>query len=113
MITSRAATAPLAPPVPSPTPDTSFEVLFAHNPLPMWVYDLETLRFLEVNAAAVAHYGYTRDEFLQMCITDIRPPATVPNLLAELAQPRPNLQRSGPWLHQCKDGQVLEVQIMS
>ncbi|MDQ7830017.1 MAG: PAS domain-containing protein [Armatimonadota bacterium] len=33
----------------------SFRLLFEHNPLPMWVYDLETLRFLEVNAAAQAH----------------------------------------------------------
>jgi EAL domain-containing protein (putative c-di-GMP-specific phosphodiesterase class I) len=39
----------------------------------MWVYDLETLRFLEVNSGAVDHYGYTREEFLAMSITDIRP----------------------------------------
>ena len=43
-----------------------FRLLFAANPLPMWVFDQATLRFLEVNDAAVAHYGYARDEFLAM-----------------------------------------------
>src|SRR5437879_5807034 len=54
--------------------DASFRLLFDSNPLPMWVFDRDTLRFLEVNGAAVAHYGYTREEFLAMRITDIRPP---------------------------------------
>jgi hypothetical protein len=39
----------------------------------MWVYDLETLSFLEINDAAISHYGYRRDEFLSMTISDIRP----------------------------------------
>jgi PAS domain S-box-containing protein len=47
-------------------------LLFAGNPLPMWLYDLETRAILEVNAAAVAHYGYSRDEFLRMRLDDIR-----------------------------------------
>ena len=46
--------------------DATFRLLFEHNPLPMWVYDVATLIFLEVNAAAVEHYGYARDEFLTM-----------------------------------------------
>ena len=46
----------------------AFGLLLASNPLPMWVYDLGTLRFLEVNNAAVAHYGYSRAEFLAMAI---------------------------------------------
>ena len=50
-----------------------YRLLFEANPLPMWVYDAETLRFLAVNEAAVRHYGYTRSEFLAMTITDIRP----------------------------------------
>ena len=47
--------------------------LFEQNPIPMWVYDPETLRFLEVNEAAVRHYGYSRQEFLGMTLLDIRP----------------------------------------
>ena len=38
-----------------------YRLLFEANPLPMWVYDAKTLRFLAVNEAAVRHYGYTRD----------------------------------------------------
>jgi PAS domain-containing protein len=52
--------------------ESTFQLLFANNPLAMWVYDLETLRFLEVNDAAIAHYGYSRDEFLNLRLTDIR-----------------------------------------
>src|SRR5438105_2499533 len=48
--------------------------MFENNPLPMWVYDVGTLEFLEVNHAAVESYGYTRDEFLRLRVTDERPP---------------------------------------
>ena len=58
----------------------AFRLLLAANPLPMWVYDVETLRFLEVNDAAIAHYGYTRAEFLDMSIADIRPEEDRPRL---------------------------------
>ncbi len=43
--------------------EARYRMLFESNPLPMWVYDPETLRFLDVNEAAVRHYGYTRSEF--------------------------------------------------
>ena len=49
-----------------------YRLLFEANPNPMWVYDTETLQFLAVNDAAVAHYGYTRDEFLTLHVYDIR-----------------------------------------
>ena len=51
--------------------------------VPTWVYDAETLRFLAVNDAAVRHYGWSRAEFLEMRITEIRPEADVEALLAE------------------------------
>ncbi len=50
--------------------DASFRILFTNNPQPMWVYDLRTLKFLEVNNAAIDRYGYSRDEFLGMRITE-------------------------------------------
>ena len=97
----------------APTGAASFRVLFAANPVPMWVYDLETLAFLEVNEAAVAKYGYSRDEFLQMRLADIRPPEDVPALLANVEQQRTALQQSGRWRHWLKGGELIEVEIIS
>src|SRR5205823_8404810 len=51
--------------------------LFESNPNPMWIFDVETLSFLAVNAAAVRHYGYSQEEFQAMTIKDIRPPEDV------------------------------------
>jgi PAS domain-containing protein len=50
-----------------------FRYLFHHNPLPMWIYDLQTYKFLDVNDAAVSKYGYSRTEFLSKTLYDIRP----------------------------------------
>ena len=91
----------------------SFRALFAANPLPMWIYDIETLGFLEVNDAAVAKYGYGRDEFLAMRLTDIRPSEDVPALIADVARVRPPLQPSGRWRHRLRSGEVIEVEISS
>jgi Protein of unknown function (DUF4236) len=51
----------------------------------MWVFDVETLAFVEVNDAAVAHYGYSREDFLKKTIKDIRPPEDIPDVLATLS----------------------------
>jgi len=113
--------APVPPAVPLPVDlpdrlhegDVSFRILFMNNPQPMWVYDIKTLQFLEVNVAAVGHYGFSRDEFLNMRITQIRPPEDVPRLLEDVAQVRPGLQFSGNWKHLLKDGQTIDVEIVS
>lgn len=90
-----------------------FRLLFANNPLPMWVYDRETQAFLEVNDAAIEKYGYTRQEFLQMCLSDIRPPEDVPRLYEDLTMPRSAFQDAGEWRHQLKDRRVIDVHIVS
>lgn len=90
-----------------------FHYLFMSNPQPMWVYDLETLAFLDVNNMAVEKYGYHRDEFLRMTIKDIRPPEEVPRLLQNIASPRTILQTSGVWKHQLKNGSIIDVEIIS
>jgi PAS domain S-box-containing protein len=66
--------------------EQGYRLLFESNPLPMWVYALDTLEFLAVNDAAVRNYGYSRDEFLSMTIRDIRPPEDIPMLLEKLAR---------------------------
>jgi len=90
-----------------------FRLLFQSHPLPMWVYDQETYRFLEVNEAAVRKYGYTREEFLSMTILHIRPERERPRLLEDLKRPREAYQVSGPWTHRLKDGREIQVEIHS
>jgi two-component system cell cycle sensor histidine kinase/response regulator CckA len=89
-----------------------YRLLFEANPLPMWVYDAETLRFLAVNEAAVRAYGYTRSEFLAMKITEIRPPEDVDALLTDLDQRGgPGSPTPGTWRHRKKDGSLIDVEI--
>jgi two-component system cell cycle sensor histidine kinase/response regulator CckA len=89
-----------------------YRLLFEANPLPMWVYDAETLNFLAVNEAAVRAYGYSRAEFLAMKITEIRPPEDVDALLADLNQRGgPGSPAPGTWRHRRKDGSLVDVEI--
>ena len=90
-----------------------YRLLFAQNPHPMWVYDAETLDFLEVNDAAVKHYGYSRAEFLAMRITDIRPTGEVPRLMALIATGRLALMESVDWRHRLSSGALIDVQVTS
>ena len=90
-----------------------FRMLFERHPHPMWVYDVQTLRFVEVNEAALLHYGYSRDEFLSMTIAQIRPPEDVAKLDEYLSARREDLEESGSWRHLTKDGQLIDVDIAS
>jgi len=51
--------------------EADFRQLFEANPIPMWIYDRGSLRFLEVNEAATRHYGWTREEFLGMKVMEV------------------------------------------
>lgn len=94
--------------------EARYRHMFQANPQPMWVFDLETLRFLAVNAAAVAHYGYSEAEFLAMTIADIRPVKEVPRLLERINQLKGEPQhQEGTWQHQKKDGTRIDVEISS
>ncbi|HEV7501549.1 MAG TPA: PAS domain S-box protein, partial [Vicinamibacteria bacterium] len=93
--------------------EASFRLLFANHPMPMWVYDLRDLRFLEVNESAVEHYGFTRDEFLAMRIIDIQPAGQAPLVLDGGPAPEPGLEKSGEWRHRRKDGSLLDVHVVS
>jgi two-component system cell cycle sensor histidine kinase/response regulator CckA len=89
-----------------------YRMLFEASPMPMWVYDADTLAFLAVNDAAVRHYGYAREEFLAMRITDIRPPEDIPALLADVkARGGPGSYNAKTWRHLRKDGSVIDVEI--
>jgi PAS domain S-box-containing protein len=91
--------------------DESFRLLFAANPLPMWLYDSESLQFLEVNDAAVAQYGYTRDEFLQKRVTDLRSPEDAERSVHDLRRAPPSLRRWTNMRHRTRDARLLDVEI--
>lgn len=87
-----------------------FRLAFNDNPQPMWLFDPRTLKFLEVNKAAVKKYGYSRREFLRMSVTDIRPADEIERL-RESVSTRHGLQSSGVWRHVLKNGRVIEVEV--
>jgi len=90
-----------------------YRLLFERNPLPVWVYDLETLAFLAVNDAAISHYGYSRAEFLAMTIGDIRPREDIPALHHTVAKLIGDLDNTGKWRHRKKDKSIIDVEITS
>ncbi|MBE9185709.1 PAS domain S-box protein [Microcoleus sp. LEGE 07076] len=90
-----------------------YRLLFKNNPHPMWVYDLETLEFIAVNQAAIHHYRYTRDEFLNMTVADICLPQELPRLLKNISQVDADIDLNSPWQHQKKDGTIIDVEITS
>ncbi|MCR0984926.1 PAS domain S-box protein [Roseomonas populi] len=79
--------------------EAAFRLLFQSNPAPMWVYDRETLRFLEVNDAAIQVYGWSREDFLGMTILDIRPAQDHELVRRSAMEPRSARKVSGPWRH--------------
>jgi len=88
-----------------------YQLLFESNPQPMWVYDMDTLAFLAVNAAAVRHYGFSREEFFAMTIKEIRPPEDLADLLDNISKLREDLDWAGVWKHRKKDGSLIDVEI--
>ena len=84
--------------------------LFDSVPLPLWVVDRQTHRFLAVNDAAVHHYGYTREEFLGMTASEIRPRDDIPRLREEIHVAEQQFKMSGGWTHLRKDGTSIQVE---
>jgi diguanylate cyclase (GGDEF)-like protein/PAS domain S-box-containing protein len=91
-----------------------YRLLFDGNPLPMWVYDRDTLQFIAVNDAAVRHYGYSKIEFLRMRITDIRPAEEVPALMKAISALRDrHTEEARTFRHRKKDGTLFEAEVTS
>ena len=92
---------------------TAYLLLFKAHPEPTWVYELGTLRFLEVNDAAVRRYGYSREEFLAMRVPDIHPPEDAPAVERALATLTAHPDVSLPRRHVTKQGTIVDVDITS
>jgi two-component system cell cycle sensor histidine kinase/response regulator CckA len=90
-----------------------FRLLFSYNPLPTWVMDRESLKFLEVNEAAVRQYGYSLNEFKNMTVLDFRPEEERAKYLDQLRHiPHEGLYH-GHWKHRKKDGKIIQVETVS
>jgi PAS domain S-box-containing protein len=87
--------------------------LFEDVPVPMFIFDSRDFRFLAVNTAATLQYGYSAEEFLQLKITDIRPPEEVPGFLAAVGKIPDRYANAGRWLHRKKNGETFYVRVFS
>jgi len=92
--------------------EKKYRSIFTKSPLPNWIFDSDTLQFLEVNEAAIRLYGYSEEEFLSMSIMDIRPPEDRDHLRLDLQKiaTDPDVRR-GNWRHVKKNGDILIVEI--
>lgn len=93
--------------------EAKYRFMFHNNPQPMWIYEVETLAFLEVNEAAITHYGYTQDEFLSMNLKDIRPAHEVEKLIMDVRSTDRHFYQAGEWSHKKKNGELIFVDIIS
>ncbi len=91
-----------------------YKSLFVDSPQPMWIYDKATLKFLDVNDTAIIQYGYSKEEFLQMTISDIRPQSERETFNSHLYSLKPvKVSDKTVWVHQRKDGALMHVEIQS
>jgi two-component system cell cycle sensor histidine kinase/response regulator CckA len=102
----------IAPEFESARPTRDVRLLFDANPLPTWVYDAETLRFIAVNTAAVEHYGYSEEEFLANTILFVRPPDDAERVLSYVHE-NPGYDRAGSFRHRRSDGTLIDVETIS
>jgi len=88
--------------------------LFELNRQPTWIYDCQTLECLDVNEAAITHYGYSRQDFLQRSLCDIRPAEDIPRLVRRISKMRNDPATDATlWRHLKQDGSVIEVEVAS
>jgi diguanylate cyclase (GGDEF)-like protein/PAS domain S-box-containing protein len=93
-----------------PESEEGSRILFEGHPLPMWVYDSNTLRFLAVNQTAIQQYGFTEQEFLGMTIAAIRPEEELPRLLEDVKKRVYGPQKPEVWRHRRKNGEVFDAE---
>jgi len=88
-----------------------YRSLFEAVPLPVWLYDRETLAILAVNDAAVRRYGYQREEFLAMTVDALRPHEDIPRLHEEILTSAGQEFHQNDWRHRIKDGSIIDVEV--
>lgn len=95
--------------------EKKYRYLFDNNPMPMWIIDLITFKFLDVNKMSILHYGYNREEFLSMTALDIRPKDDIDNFLksSDTSAINESNYNRGKWNHLKKDGTIIPVEIIA
>ncbi|HXB57749.1 MAG TPA: PAS domain S-box protein [Vicinamibacteria bacterium] len=93
--------------------EETHRLLFEQSPLPMWVADRETLRFLAVNEAAVREYGYSRPELLELTLEDVRSPSPSSGAPPEPADDATGQGIPRPEIHRRKDHSLFDVEVVS
>lgn len=90
-----------------------YQNLFDQNPLPIYIYDVESLKFIKVNEATVKHYGYSKEEFKSLTIKEIRPPEDIPLLEKAIESfKKENKNHTHSFFrHQKKNGEIIDVEI--
>lgn len=86
-------------------------LLFENVPLPVFVYDLETLGVINCNAAALEQYGYSREEMLQLNMLDVRPEEDRPKFIDHVPTMPADIRTFGVWQHQKKDGTIMDMEV--
>jgi PAS domain S-box-containing protein len=105
---TRISMAPLQKPEQTEALNDDFRSLFATHPSPMWVYDPASLRFLIVNEAAAALYGYGADEYRRMTVLDIRPEHERERMV-DAVSGRTDMEKAERWVHLKASGETFEV----
>ncbi len=93
--------------------EKKYKLLFYNNPLPMWMSTIPGLDIIDVNESAIRHYGYSREEFLQLNSRDLRPPEDVADFISEVNKMDPGINNIKAWRHKKKDGTVIQVEVYS
>ena len=91
--------------------ESRFQLFFESVPLPVLVFEVETLRILDANPAACDAHDYTLDELRAMTILDIRPPEEHDALRAQLPQMCEAEPSTDVWKHRKRDGALMEMAI--
>ena len=90
-----------------------YQNIFENSPMPMWIFELNTYKFLDVNDTAIKEYGYSKEEFLSMTLKDIRPADEIDLFLnnTELINTNKEIYHCKIWKHQKKNGEIIDVEI--
>jgi len=90
-----------------------YRLLFDSNPLPMWAWDAESKVILAVNEAAIAHYGYVREHFLSLMITDLIDDSQQGRFTESRLPFVESRQGAGTWTHRKADGTLVEMEVVT